>query len=80
VIGMGSQIRIFDIQHIKGLEFEAVFFVGLDGCIARFGELFNRFLFVGITRAATYLGITCEGAFPSTLESLRSHFGDGGWN
>lgn len=80
VIGMDSQIRIFDIQHIKGLEFEAVFFVGLDGCIARFGELFDRFLFVGITRAATYLGITCQAALPSTLESLRSHFGDGGWN
>jgi Cdc6-like AAA superfamily ATPase len=80
VIGMDSQIRIFDIQHVKGLEFEAVFFVGLDKLAARLDDLFDRFLFVGITRAATYLGITCEGTLPPALEALRSHFGDGGWN
>ena len=25
-----NDVRVFDIQHIKGLEFEAVFFVGVD--------------------------------------------------
>lgn len=27
--GQNNDIRVFDIQHIKGLEFEAVFFVGV---------------------------------------------------
>ena len=29
-VGQESNVRVFDIQHIKGLEFEAVFFVGID--------------------------------------------------
>ena len=29
-IGKENDVRVFDIQHIKGLEFEAVFFVGVD--------------------------------------------------
>jgi len=37
-------------------------------------ELFDRFLYVGMTRAATYLGITCEGSLPEALEPLRTHF------
>jgi hypothetical protein len=27
VVGHQNEIRVFDVQHIKGLEFEAVFFV-----------------------------------------------------
>ena len=79
VVGGESQIRIFAIQHIKGLEFEAVFFVGVDALLARYGELFDKFLFVGVTRAATYLGITCEGNLLTNLEPLRSHFVTAGW-
>lgn len=34
----------------------------------------------GLTRAATYLGLTCEGALPKALDPLRSYFGPGeGW-
>jgi len=29
-MGNENDVRVFDIQHIKGLEFEAVFFVGVD--------------------------------------------------
>jgi Cdc6-like AAA superfamily ATPase len=79
VVGAESQIRVFDIQYMKGLEFEAVFFVGVDRLVARFGELFDKFLFVGITRAATYLGLSCEKTLPEELEGLRHHFVGGGW-
>jgi len=68
VVGAESQIRVFAIQYMKGLEFEAVFFVGVDRLVARFGELFDKFLFVGITRAATYLGLSCEKSLPEELE------------
>lgn len=74
-VGQESNVRVFDIQHIKGLEFEAVFFVGIDQLAALHPALFDKYLYVGTTRAATYLGVTCEGALPSAIESLRTHFG-----
>lgn len=77
-VGQESNVRVFDIQHIKGLEFEAVFFVGIDQLAALHPALFDKYLYVGTTRAATYLGVTCDGALPPAIESLRAHFG-GDW-
>lgn len=74
-VGEESNVRVFDIQHIKGLEFEAVFFVGVDQLAVRHPELFDKYLYVGTTRAATYLGMTCQRTLPSTIDSLRPHFG-----
>lgn len=79
VVGHPGDTRVFDVRHIKGLEFEAVFFVGVDALATRMPDLFDRFLYVGVTRAATYLGITCEGSLPPRLESLRDQFSNGGW-
>jgi DNA helicase IV len=73
-VGQESNVRVFDIQHIKGLEFEAVFFVGIDQLAALHPALFDKYLYVGTTRAATYLGVTCQGSLPSSIESLRPHF------
>ncbi|WP_338638733.1 ATP-binding domain-containing protein [Burkholderia pyrrocinia] len=75
-VGQQNNVRVFDIQHIKGLEFEAVFFVAVDKLAAQRPELFDKFLYVGATRAATYLGIACEGALPTPLDSLREHFAE----
>lgn len=74
-VGQESNVRVFDIQHIKGLEFEAVFFVGIDQLAALHPALFDKYLYVGTTRAATYLGVTCNGGLPPAIESLRTHFG-----
>ncbi|MEF8730297.1 MAG: ATP-binding domain-containing protein [Accumulibacter sp.] len=74
-VGQESNVRVFDIQHIKGLEFEAVFFVGIDQLAALHPGLFDKYLYVGTTRAATYLGVTCKSALPTAFESLRTHFG-----
>ena len=73
-VGQESNVRVFDIQHIKGLEFEAVFFIGIDQLAELHPSLFDKYLYVGTTRAATYLGVTCEGTLPSAIESLRVHF------
>jgi superfamily I DNA/RNA helicase len=78
-IGSRAEVRVFDIRHIKGLEFEAVFFVGADLLASGLPDLFQQFMFVGITRAATFLGITCEQSLPGSLEKLRSLFSDGTW-
>lgn len=73
-VGQENNVRVFDIQHIKGLEFEAVFFVGIDQLARQHPALFDKYLYVGTTRAATYLGVTCQDALPSSIESLRPHF------
>jgi hypothetical protein len=79
VVGDNLEVRVFDIRHIKGLEFEAVFFLGIDSLAERTPELFERFFYVGASRAAMYLGITCEGQLPSKLEHVRAHFRTNGW-
>jgi hypothetical protein len=76
VVGDAREVRVFDVQHVKGLEFEAVFFVGIDQLAERLPDLFDRYLYVGITRAATYLGVTSEGLLPTRLEFARHHFAD----
>ena len=74
VIGQDNDIRVFDVQHIKGLEFEAAFFIGVDILAKAHPELFEKFMYVGATRAATYLGMTCESELPSLILSLRPMF------
>ncbi|WP_439401428.1 ATP-binding domain-containing protein [Bradyrhizobium sp. DASA03068] len=79
VVGDEREVRIFDVKHIKGLEFEAVFFMGVDGLAQRIPDLYRRLVYVGMTRAATYLGVTCEQKLPAELEALRPHFGTDSW-
>ncbi|KYH01516.1 hypothetical protein [Bradyrhizobium sp. DOA1] len=55
-VGQDKDIRVFDVQHINGLEFEAVFFI--DGLADRFPDLFDKDPYVGTARAATFLGRT----------------------
>ena len=74
VMGNDNDVRVFDIQHIKGLEFEAVFFVGIDALAQQHPDLFAKYLYVGTTRAATYLGITSVARLPEAMEPLRHHF------
>lgn len=77
VIGRDSDVRIFDVEHIKGLEFEAVFFIDVDKLEADEPELFEKYLYVGATRAATYLGMTCfDDAVPRSLSKIQEMFVD----
>ena len=74
VQGKDSAVRVFSVQHIKGLEFEAVFFVGIDRLAASHPDLFDKYLYVGATRAATYLGLTCEEELPASMAELEERF------
>jgi superfamily I DNA and RNA helicase len=74
-VGQDNDVRVFDIQHIKGLEFEAVFLVGVDELSTRLPELFDKYLYVGTTRAATFLGLTTQGpALPKAVQPLEGLF------
>lgn len=79
-LGDDGSVRIFDVAHIKGLEFEAVFFLDLDKYAETQSALLDKYLYVGVTRAATYLGISCEGALPQMLEPLRGYFATTDWS
>ena len=78
-IGHAAEVRVFDVRHVKGLEFEAVFYLSIDRLAKKNPHLFERYFFVGVCRAATYLGVTCEGVLPSAIEKVRGHFETGGW-
>ena len=59
VLGNEARVRVFNVQHIKGLEFEAVFFIDFDVIEKHYGKLSMNYLYVGLTRAATFLAVTC---------------------
>ncbi len=74
-VGDGRAIRVFDIKHIKGLEFEAAFFVSLDTLASLYPELIGNYLYVGATRAAQFLGVTCENELPENYwKKLKDDF------
>jgi superfamily I DNA/RNA helicase len=73
--GQDTDVRVFDVRHVKGLEFEAAFFIGIDVLARDLPSEFARYLYVGATRAATYLGIACEQHLPDLIEPLRNQFG-----
>ena len=74
VKGHDNDVRVFDVQHIKGLEFEAVFFIGIDQLAARYPDLFDKYLYVGATRAATYLAVTSNTTLPGKMKVLEPLF------
>ncbi len=74
VMGRDNDVRVFAVEHIKGLEFEAVFFIGIDRLADLHPQLFDKYLYVGTTRAATYLGVTCQDVLPPAISGLRSMF------
>ncbi len=73
-LGHDNDVRVFDVQYIKGLEFEAVFFVDIDHLAKQLPNLFDKYLYVGATRAATYFGVTAEATLPERIETMRPHF------
>jgi hypothetical protein len=64
VLGQAGRVRVFAVEHIKGLEFEAAFFHSLQALCRDAPELLDKFLYVGATRAASFLGLSCTGEPP----------------
>ncbi len=72
-----SRIRIFSIDYIKGLEFDSVFFISFDK--VEKPELLDKYLYVGLTRARSFLGVTYENEFPPSLGNVHQYFETGDW-
>lgn len=75
VLGQAGRVRVFAIEHIKGLEFEAAFFHSLQTLCQDAPELLDKFLYVGATRAATFLGLSCTGQPPEALSAAVEGLG-----
>lgn len=74
VIGSKSSLRIFSVENIKGLEFEAVFFFDIDKMANMFSkDLTRQFLYVGVSRAAYHLSMTSSTQFPEYLECIENN-------
>lgn len=79
-LGTSSDVRVYDIKNIKGLEFEAAFYVDIDELAESLPDLFDKYLYVGVTRAAAFLGISCRGKLPEKMESMREYFVSDVWS
>lgn len=80
VLGTQAKVRVFSVEYIKGLEFESVFFVGIDRMALISPTLVDRFLYVGLTRARSFLGVTYFDEFPSSLSHAIDCFGGSSWS
>jgi superfamily I DNA/RNA helicase len=76
VLGDKNTVRIFSIDKIKGLEFEAVFFHNLDELQNQnlSNDLLLKYLYVGLSRATFYLGLTVKEELNSDLNFILDSF------
>jgi hypothetical protein len=79
-LGDERTVRVFDIEHIKGLEFEAAFFHNIDRTLGSnyTSDMLLRNLYVGLSRATFYSAVTTERELPEELSFLGDHFEEGG--
>jgi superfamily I DNA/RNA helicase len=70
-LGSESKVRIFPVENIKGLEFEVVFYVSIDRMAALHGDLIDKFLYVGLSRARRFLALAYEVDFPKELACIE---------
>ncbi|HZW40299.1 MAG TPA: ATP-binding domain-containing protein [Ignavibacteriaceae bacterium] len=80
ILSVGSKIRIFSIEYIKGLEFESVFFIDIDEIYKRKPTLVDKYLYVGLTRAGSFLAITYKDHFPKPLKFIQKSLKEGDWS
>jgi len=76
VLGDKNTVRIFSIDKIKGLEFEAVFFHNLDELQNQnlSNDLLLKYLYVGLSRATFYLGLTVREELNNDLNFILKNF------
>lgn len=76
VLGDKNTVRIFSIDKIKGLEFEAVFFHNIDELQNQnlSSDLLLKYLYVGLSRATFYLGLTVAEELNNDLNFIQENF------
>lgn len=64
VTGSRQEIRVYPINVVKGLEFDVVFFHNIDS-VGFDDETIKRYIYVGVSRAAFFLGATMSNDMPA---------------
>ena len=65
-------LRIFPIDKVKGMEFEVVFFHNIDKIKA--SKLVSRYLYVGLSRATFFMGVTTSSTEFDILPEIINQF------
>lgn len=80
VLGDKNTVRVFSVDKIKGLEFEAVFFHNLDELQNQnlSSDLLLKYLYVGLSRATFYLGLTVKEDLNKELNFILENFDETG--
>lgn len=80
VLGDKTAVRVFSIDVIKGLEFEAVFFHNIDDLQNKnlTNDLFLKYLYVGLSRATFYLGLTLSNELSKDISFIADSFDKNG--
>lgn len=80
VLGDKNTVRVFSIKVIKGLEFESVFFHNIDELQKQnlANDLFLKYLYVGLSRATFYLGLTISSGLPEEISFIADNFDNTG--
>jgi hypothetical protein len=74
VLGKSSDVRVYAVDKIKGLEFEAVFFHDLDQLTHLQDDILLKYLYVGLSRATFYLGVTLSKDLDDNLHFIEKSF------
>lgn len=65
-------VRIFPLDKVKGMEFEVVFFHNIDKVKA--SKLISHYLYVGLSRATFFMGVTTSNTDVDTLKDVIDEF------
>jgi hypothetical protein len=81
VLGDSEAARVYCIDKIKGLEFEACFIHNFEELLkSENSDIALKHLYVGLSRAAFYLGLTSSEEFNEKLSFMNKHFDrEGNW-
>lgn len=78
-LASNDKLRIFPISMVKGMEFEAVFFHNIDNLGKN--NIVERYIYVGLSRATFYLGVTSDKLKEEGLIEIKKQFvKNGKWN
>jgi len=74
ILGDAETVRIYDIKFIKGMEFEAVFFMDIDDYELADKELLDKYFYVGLSRANFFLAATVNLELPQAIAFIMDKF------
>ncbi len=72
ILGDINKLRVFSIDYVKGLEFQAVFFLNIDEYEK--DELLLEKVYVAATRANLFLGVTAKTKIPNKIKEIEQFF------